>query len=296
MKWENTLIALYLHICGHKDMANHIKELRMSNNHRPRFTDEELMTVYLFGLSKNLRSQKDIYQYCRDHLLSWFPTLPSYQAFNARLNQLASCFEFLIDDMCQTAHIQLQGVHEVVLDSMPIIVAGNSRSSRATVAKDICSKGYCSSKQMYYYGVKLHLMGSIRPNRIPMPRNIWYTEAHINDLNAARPVIDKLYNAKIYADKAYCDEDLKNKLALQNTEIITPIKASKGQFLRDSAAELYSTAVSKVRQPIESLFNWLIEKTDIQAANKVRSSKGLAIHILGRLTLACLYFIQFFNP
>ena len=29
------------------------------------------------------------------------------------------------------------------------------------------------------------------------------------------------------------------------------------------ANDLFSTAVSRVRQPIESLFNWLIEKTDI---------------------------------
>jgi len=30
-----------------------------------------------------------------------------------------------------------------------------------------------------------------------------------------------------------------------------------------AAANLFSTAVSTIRQPIESLFNWLIEKTDI---------------------------------
>lgn len=64
--------------------------------------------------------------------------------------------------------------------------------------------------------------------------------------------------------------------------MLTPVKAVRGQDeqtrMRDKAAnELFSTAVSKVRQPIESLFNWLIEKTDIQRASKVRSTKGLMV-------------------
>ncbi len=52
--------------------------------------------------------------------------------------------------------------------------------------------------------------------------------------------------------------------------------------------------VSKVRQPIESLFNWIHEKTNIQKASKVRSYKGLMVHIFGRLAAAM--FMLVFNP
>jgi hypothetical protein len=67
-----------------------------------------------------------------------------------------------------------------------------------------------------------------------------------------------------------------------NSEILTPIKATKGESIearqRDKAAnDLFSKAVSGVRQPIESFFNWLIEHTDIQRASKVISP------------MACLY-------
>jgi hypothetical protein len=66
--------------------------------------------------------------------------------------------------------------------------------------------------------------------------------------------------------------------------MMTPVKGVKGQCQenknRDKTADdLFSVAVSKVRQPIESFFNWLIQKTEIQRATKVRSSKGLLIHI-----------------
>jgi len=57
---------------------------------------------------------------------------------------------------------------------------------------------------------------------------------------------------------------------------------------------LFSRAVSAVRQPIESLFNWLIEKTDFQRASKVRSTKGLIVHVFGKIAAAFIYLI--FNP
>jgi hypothetical protein len=53
-----------------------------------------------------------------------------------------------------------------------------------------------------------------------------------------------------------------------------------------AADDLFSTAVSRIRQPIEAIFNWLIEKVDIQKAGKVRSTKGLMIHAFGRLAAA----------
>ncbi len=60
--------------------------------------------------------------------------------------------------------------------------------------------------------------------------------------------------------------------------MLTPVKSIKGQTeqeeQRDRAFnDLYSKVVSKVRQPIEGFFNWLIEKTDFQRASKVRSTK-----------------------
>ena len=78
--------------------------------------------------------------------------------------------------------------------------------------------------------------------------------------------------------------------------MLTPVKATKGMpeaiKQRNKAADdLFSTAVSKVRQPIEALFNWLIEKTDIQRASKVRSTKGLLVHVFGRIAAAYIFLI-----
>ena len=81
-----------------------------------------------------------------------------------------------------------------------------------------------------------------------------------------------------------------------SSEMLTAVKATKGMpdVLRkfDRAAnDLYSRAVSRIRQPIEALFSWLIEKSDIQKASKVRSIKGLNLHVYGRLADAFITLI-----
>jgi hypothetical protein len=47
-----------------------------------------------------------------------------------------------------------------VLDSLPIILAVRGRSLSTKVAGDQADQGYCESKQRYYHGVKLHLLGA----------------------------------------------------------------------------------------------------------------------------------------
>ena len=94
---EQQLIALYLQVCRAYDTEPDLKYQRLSN-FRPRFTDEELVTVYLFGHMQGFSQQRRIYDYIRRHWRAWFPCLPSYQAFNRRLNSLAPAFEHLITE------------------------------------------------------------------------------------------------------------------------------------------------------------------------------------------------------
>jgi len=82
-------------------------------------------------------------------------------------------------------------------------------------------------------------------------------------------------------------------LNLKNSKIYTPVKKKKGQGNLYLFEQLLSTSVSRVRQPIESLFNWIEEKTGIQIASKVRSTQGLMVHVFGRLAAAM--FLLAFN-
>ena len=55
----------------------------------------------------------------------------------------------------------------------------------------------------------------------------------------------------------------------------------------------YNRLVRRIRQPVESLFNWIQEKTQIQRASKVRSTDALMIHCWGKLAVA--FFLLVFN-
>lgn len=60
---------------------------RHSNNNAPSFTDQEIMTMYLFvGYCQKCFEVKDIHSFAKEYLSSWFPLLRSYQTFNLRLN------------------------------------------------------------------------------------------------------------------------------------------------------------------------------------------------------------------
>lgn len=65
--------------------------------------------------------------------------------------------------------------------SQPIIMANSSRSSKAKVADELANKGYCGSKKIYYYGIKVHILGFKRSGTLPLPEYIGVTPASNHD-------------------------------------------------------------------------------------------------------------------
>lgn len=293
---EFKLIAMCLYISDiHKNELMYACQ-RFSNNSEPDFTDPEIMTIYLYSMHFEQRFKiKHIYGYANDHLRSWFPKLPSYVAFNTRLNRLGEGFKLLSTCLIEKFIPSDCILDESLLDSMPIITCSGKRQGK--VAREITDKGFCSTKGLYYYGLKLHALAFNRPHHLPFPEQFQMTPASENDLNLFKQAWGEIENRTFFGDKIYLDKDyFRIAENVNNSLMLTPIKGIKGQSedlkQRDKAAnDLFSTAVSKVRQPIESLFNWLIEKTDIQRASKVRSTKGLMVHVFGRLAAAYIYFI-----
>lgn len=293
---ELKLIAMYLYISDLYKNELMYSCQRFSNNSAPEFTDAEVMTIYLYTMHFEQRFKlKQIYGYANEHLRSWFPKMPSYVAFNIRLNRLGEGFKLLSSNLIERFIPSDCIKDESLLDSMPIITCSGKRQGK--VAREITDKGFCSTKGIYYYGLKLHSLAFNRPHHLPFPEQFQLTPASENDLNLFKQAWGEIENRTFFGDKIYHDENyFQDVLNINNSLMLTPVKGIKGQSenlkQRDKAAnDLFSTAVSKVRQPIESLFNWLIEKTDIQRASKVRSTKGLLVHIFGRLAAAYIYFI-----
>ncbi len=285
------LVGMFLKISDlyDKELKYHCQ--RFSNNNEPDFTDIELITVYLYSMVHEERFKiKQIYNFASNYLRSWFPDLPSYVAFNTRLNRLPSALKHLCSLLLpKELPIDARGDFSL-LDSMPIITCSGKRKGK--VASVITDKGFCSTKSLYYYGLKLHMLGFWRKDKLPFPESFILTPASENDLNVFKEHWSNIHNRTFWGDKIYIDESFFEQLKHEkNSIMLTPVKKRKGEpeFLRKmhrAADDLFSKAVSKIRQPIEALFGWIIEKTDIQRASKVRSEKGLLVHVFGRIAAA----------
>jgi hypothetical protein len=284
------LIALYDYVCRYYATQPALHFQRMSNNASPAFTDQELMTVYLFGLLRKRHTLRLTYDYITDHWLDWFPQLPSYEAVNYRLNQIGWQFEGLIDQLCQQLQQRPDLLADVRLtDSLPIILSRQPDSAK--VAPNLADKSYCATKKLWYHGLKWHVVASDRLGRMPLPERVQLTAASVHDLSALRQQLPALQGGSLVADKAYADGGLRDQLAAeQEVSLHTPIKKAKGVRGLDAADKLYSTYVSRMRQPIESLFRWLIGQVDLQNGSRIRSEKGAILHCMGRLA-AALYML-----
>ncbi len=301
--WQDQLIMLYLVVCQHYQQSLWVQAQRFSNNNQPSFSDEELMTLYLFGTLKHHRSVRAIYDYTSDHLLEWFPELPSYGGFIQRINRLGSAFAQLADELMQRIP-ELQDLPETafvppetpiaLVDAFPIIMAQHGRGDTARVAHEVADKGHCAAKRLYYHGVKVHLIAERQPGHLPRPRLVEISPASTHDLTALHGVWSRLGRGWLIGDKIYRDGVVGSHLEKeQGLELITPIQRKKGQAALTLFEQVYSARVSRLRQPIESFFNWLEQKTGIQRASQVRSLRGLQVHVFGKLA-AAMFLLAFY--
>ncbi|MDI9365556.1 MAG: transposase [Flavobacterium sp.] len=295
----NNLIKLYFHVCDKYKEELCFEVQRHSNNHKQEgiITDEELLTIYLFCVAYEDKYKiKSMYKYIKNHWHSWFPLLPSYQAFNSRLNNLCDAFPILLIDFMNRISINSDNLKILLGDSLPVITCSHKRSGK--VAKELTAKGFCATKNLHYYGVKIHLLGLRRASIIPLPQYIEITPANVHDLTALRNILETIKADISILDKAYADADLEKQMKKNEYILLTPIKDKKGWGAalkqNDQAfIDVFNKAVSTVKQPIESLFNWINELTQIQNASKVRSAKGLKLHLYGKLTVALMIITNF---
>ena len=286
---EIKLIELYCLICHIYDNNQVLKQQRLSN-FKPVFTDQELMTVYLFGHLNGLYQKKAIYRLTRNYWAAWFPALPSYQAFSNRLNNLEASFQIISQQLLKALAAGQTIEVDHLVDSFPVMLAKSGFARRARVAREFASIGYCAAKRVHFHGVRLHLLAQRRAGRLPVPSEIWFRSGSVHDLTAFKEQEVCLPNSTLFGDKAFCDAALKKQLQEQNTRLLVPIKKPKGKE-QTASDKNYSRLVSKFRQPIESFFKWLNDKTQIQTASSVRSANGLLLHCFGKLSFALLLLV-----
>jgi hypothetical protein len=245
------LVKIYYYVCEKFEENLQYRCERFSNNNKPKLTDQEIITIYLFVMHhQGIFKMNKIHQFAMEYLLEWFPDLGRYQAFNNRLNRISCVMNSFVEIILSEFSPKACSKNYSVLDSMPIITCSGK------VAPEITTKDYCSTKSMYYYGMKLHALGFCNAGRFPHPEQIIFTPASVNDLTLYKSAWSEIGNRTFFGDKIYSDTAFfQNMNHTFNSEMLTPVKAVKAmadvlkKFDR-ACNDLYSRAVSKIRQPI----------------------------------------------
>ena len=118
---EIQLIQLYLLVCHIYDTHPATCFQRLSNNAKPALTDQELVTIYLFGHLQGLFEKKAIHKLVDKYWRHFFPRLPAYQTFVARLNLLEQTFQTIggyVNDLLQEKRLRID--HRC---SLPVMLA-----------------------------------------------------------------------------------------------------------------------------------------------------------------------------
>jgi hypothetical protein len=218
----------------------------------------------------------------------WFPDLPSYEGFNHRLNGLADVMP-MFTQHCFDAWKELpesMATKVIVTDSFPVLTASGKRSSSHCTV--ISNKGRCATKGLWYRGVKVHMGGFEQSRTLPIPAYLIISPASVHDKTAQQDFLPEFINTIVVGDRAYVDQSLSQQMKENNSELITPPRFGRGttelDHQLDSAANsLANTVVSRLRQPIETIFSWLVGHVDIERASRVRSFRGLMVHIYGKI-------------
>jgi hypothetical protein len=289
---ENLLIEIYLFVCQTYDTYSETCYQRLSNNSKPEFTDQELITIWFFAHLEGCFEKKKMHRLIEKYWPEWFPRLPSYQTFVLRLNRLEPTFQTFGAVLSDALAARATPECDHLVDSLPVMLAQHGHSYGARVAREIANIGYCAAKKTRFHGMRLHLIAQRRVNRLPLPAQVWLCAASHHDSQAFIQQQPKIAETSLFGDLAYPTPEIISHLKEQQTRLIAPQKKPKGKDLT-ADEKYYNRLVRRLRQPIESLFNWIQEKTQIQRASKVRSTDALMIHCWGKLAVA--FFLLVFN-
>ena len=226
MNWQNRLITVYRYVCKHYQQALWVHSQRMSHYADLSFSDEEVITLFLFGVMDKHRESKGIYEYEDRHLRDGFPRLPGYVAYVQHLNRVADVFAPLLALIQQEQETRNSG-QVWLIDSFPVALAKQGHRFNACVAKQLADSGYCSTKKLYYYGVRVHIIGRRQPGSLPVPEYIGVTGTSDHDGKLFDQIRPQLHHNELYGDKAYQRPDAEEVRQAQNLTVLTPVKKTK---------------------------------------------------------------------
>jgi transposase len=203
-------------------------------------SESEIMTILILFHQSQYRHFKAFYlDYVGRHLRAEFPDLVSYQRFvtlTPRVGVLL--YVFLTINLGHCTGISF-------VDSTPLAVCHNRRIARHRVFDGFAQRGKTSMG--WFYGFKVHLVVNDLGEIIAFD----LTPGNVDD-RTPLPKLTRRVFGKLFGDKGYLAQPLRDELRAVGVDLITSIRRN----MKPQLLPLYDKLLLKRRSICEMFFNW----------------------------------------
>jgi hypothetical protein len=181
---------------------------------------------------------------------NYFTTILSLGRLNRRLHLIPETFWQQVLLVCRYVFCDSK-CDEYIIDSFPVPVCQNCRISRCKLFPMKGFHGYCASKQMYFLGIKVHMI----INKDGVPVECIFTPGSESDTRAMKRFEMNLpAGSYLFGDKAYNDYQFEDLLQEVNIHLVPHRKNNSRRKQTQSMAYLQKVR----RKRIETVFSQII--------------------------------------
>jgi hypothetical protein len=225
---------------------------------RPKLTDAELLTLAVAQALLGIPSQARWLRTVGERLPGAFPYLPGQSGYNKRLRGALPLLRRVIRELAAATDLWTDPVW--LVDSTPVECARSRPTVQRSNLAGFAGYGYCASHSRYFWGLRLHLVGT--PAGLPISwalahpklderRVLMAVLDHDRHLLAARPGL------LLIADKGYASAELDDYLHARGVELLRPA-------YRNRTPRPGQQLLAPIRQLIESVNDTLKGQLDLE--------------------------------
>lgn len=152
-----------------------------------------------------------------------------------------SCYLMPLFRLIRLYFNQLDFDELVIIDSFPVLLLFQPvRNHRIKVLNEVVNIGYCASKKMWFYGLKVHLAVTESGYILDYLVTLAYS-------GSRRIAGDRVPYSRILGDLGYLSKELKERLEAKGIHLWTPLCKNM-----ESADEHNNPAILAIRETIET--------------------------------------------
>lgn len=238
----------------------------------PRITDAEIITLAVMQALLGYTSERHWIRHAHRHLRGMFPYLPGQSGWNKRLRALAGTMSWTVRALAR--RMRAWGDDLWLADSTPIECARSRPAVRRSDLAGWAQYGYCASHSRYFWGLRLHLVTTLHGLLVAWA----LTGAGADERDVLASILEGLPTAAdqvLAVDKGYRSRSLEAALNAQGITLLRPAARNEGP-------RPGTTALKKVHQVIESVFDTLKDQLDLER-HKGRKIDGVTARITQRI-------------